>query len=298
MVDLRDKVAVVTGAASGIGRATAECFADAGMRVVLADVERDALAEAARALQARGARAIAVPTDVSRADEVESLARATLDAFGAVHVVFNNAGVALSGPAWEATPEDWRWVLGVNLGGVVHGVRTFVPILLRQGGWGHVVNTASMSGLVTLPSMGVYNASKHAVVAFSETLHHDLAARGSAVRVSVVCPGYVATRIMDSARNRPGTPGEAGGAEIANASAGAPPADADTETEAERARRAQTRAALRTIGLPARAVASRVVATLREPRFYVFTHPERKDGVRVRTEGILAEREPRFVPLA
>ncbi|MFM7144489.1 MAG: SDR family NAD(P)-dependent oxidoreductase [Alphaproteobacteria bacterium] len=293
MVDLRDKVAVVTGAASGIGRATASLFARSGMKLALADVERVALEETAHELAALGARVVAVPTDVSREEYVARLAAATLDAFGSVHVVFNNAGVALSGPAWEASAEDWRWVLGVNLGGVVHGVRAFVPILLRQGGFGHVVNTASMSGLVTLPSMGVYNASKHAVVAFSETLHHDLAARGSTIRVSVVCPGYVATRIMDSARNRPGPAG-------ASPSDPAEPASAATDPDeaAERARRSETREALRKIGLRPEDVAGQILATLHEPRFYVFTHPERKEGVRVRSDGILAEHEPRFVPLA
>ena len=282
MVELEGKVAVVTGAASGIGRALAARFTAEGMAVVLADVERTPLDEAAAELARGGARVLAVPTDVSHPEEVDALARRTLAELGRVHVVCNNAGVALSGAVWEASLDDWRWVLGVNLWGVVHGVRTFVPILLAQGGFGHVVNTASMSGLVTLPGMGVYNASKHAVVALSETLHHDLVERGSSVRVSVLCPGYVDTRIMDSARNRPG------------GSAAQAPAPDDT---ADPERRAATRAALRAVGRKPEEIAARVVDAIREPRFYILSHPERRDGVRVRMEAILDGTEPRYVPL-
>jgi NAD(P)-dependent dehydrogenase (short-subunit alcohol dehydrogenase family) len=285
MVELRGKVAVVTGAASGIGRALASRFAAEGMAVVLADVEGPALEAAAAELGAQGARAIAVPTDVSSAEQVDALARRAIAELGAVHVVCNNAGVALSGPLWEASLDDWRWVLGVNLWGVIHGVRTFVPILLEQGGFGHVVNTASMSGLVCLPQMGVYNSSKHAVVAISETLHHELAERGSEIGVSVLCPGYVATRIIDSARNRPGRD--------ASPAAAAPIATA-AETEE---RRAATRAALQAIGRKPEQVADQVLAAIRERRFYVLTHPERKDGIRIRMDAILAETDPRYVPL-
>ncbi|HZR82835.1 MAG TPA: SDR family NAD(P)-dependent oxidoreductase [Candidatus Binatia bacterium] len=291
MVELDGKVAVVTGAASGIGRSLAARFADVGMRVVLADVEQPALDDAAHEAATRDARAIAVRTDVSSADDVEALARRTIDAFGAVHVVCNNAGVAWSGAVWEATLEDWTWVLGVNLWGVIHGVRSFVPRLLAQGGFGHVVNTASMSGLVCLPDMGVYNASKHAVVAISETLHHDLRQRGSAIGVSVLCPGYVDTRIMDSARNRP--PDLA--ATRPDAREAAPNAATDEDREA---RRAATRAALRAVGRTPTEVAARVLDAIQTGRFYVLTHPERKDGVRTRMEAILEETDPRFVPLA
>src|SRR5579885_2688083 len=165
MEEFRDRVAVVTGAASGIGRALAERFAAAGMKVVLADVEQGALASAERALASGGARVLAVPTDVSKASDVEALAQRTLEAFGAVHVVCNNAGVSVGGLAWEVTLADWEWILGVNLWGVIHGIRTFVPILLRQGEEGHVVNTASMAGLVSGPGLAPYNVTKHVFAA-------------------------------------------------------------------------------------------------------------------------------------
>src|SRR5579871_852581 len=210
MREFRDRVAVVTGAASGIGRALAERFAAAGMKVVLADVERQALAAAERALASGGARVLAVPTDVSKASDVEALAQRTLEAFGAVHVVCNNAGVSVGGLAWEVTLADWEWILGVNLWGVIHGIRTFVPILLRQGEEGHVVNTASMAGLVSGPGIAPYNATKHTVVTLSEALHHELGmASGGKVKVSVLCPGWVNTRILDADRNRPATLGDA-----------------------------------------------------------------------------------------
>ncbi len=204
MRNFQDKVAVVTGAASGIGYALAERFAQEGMRVVLADIEKDALAAAEARLSQHDKRVLAVVTDVSKAESVEALAQKTLDAFGAVHIVCNNAGVGNPAvPIWENTLADWQWVLGVNLWGVVHGIRTFVPILLRQGEPGHVVNTASMAGLTSTARLGIYCASKHAVVAISETLHAELAAINSAVKVSVLCPSFVKTNIADSSRNRP-----------------------------------------------------------------------------------------------
>jgi NAD(P)-dependent dehydrogenase (short-subunit alcohol dehydrogenase family) len=296
MVELDGKVAVVTGAASGIGRALATRLASEGMAVALADVEQPALDEVAAELVRAGARVLAVRTDVSRAGDVDTLARRVVAELGAVHVVCNNAGVALSGPVWEATEEDWRWVLGVNLWGVIHGVRAFVPILLAQGGFGHVVNTASISGLVCLPDMGVYNASKHAVVALSETLHHDLVERGSSVRVSVLCPGYVDTRIMDSARNRPVAP--AADADPARATPVRSSAAAAAATAAaSSARRDTARAALRAIGRKPDEVAACVLDAIRAQRFYVLSHPEQSAGVRVRMDAILAESAPRYVPL-
>src|SRR5262245_34708822 len=174
MKEFTGKVAVVTGAASGIGRALAERFARAGMKVVLADVETGALEEAAREIRATGAPTLAVRTDVSKAADVEGLARATLDAFGAVHILCNNAGVALGGPCWMHTVADWEWVLGVNLWGVIHGVRVFTPIMLSQGGEGHIVNTASLAGLFSGPGSAIYNVTKHGVVTLSETLSQEL----------------------------------------------------------------------------------------------------------------------------
>lgn len=224
MREFAGKVAVITGAASGIGFALAERAAGAGMRLVVADVEEPALARAEAMLRAAGATLRAVPTDVARAPDVEALAQATLSAFGAVDLLCNNAGVSLPRTVTSASLADWEWILGVNLWGVIHGVRTFLPIMLAQGTEGHVVNTASLAGLVA-GTLGPYSVTKHAVVALSESLYYTLAGQGAKVGVSVLCPGYVVTRIAEAARNRP-----AGG------SAGPP--DPEAEARAAAARRA------------------------------------------------------------
>jgi len=200
--ELEGRVAVVTGGASGIGLALARRFAAERMRVVLGDVEVPALEIAVKELRDGGADVIGVPTDVTDAAQVEDLARAAEVRFGALHIACNNAGVGAGGLSWEAPLETWQWVLGVNLWGVIHGVRAFVPRIIEQDA-GHVVNTASVAGLVAAPFMGPYNASKHAVVAISETLHHELALMAPHVKVSVLCPAFVKTRIGDSERNRP-----------------------------------------------------------------------------------------------
>ena len=201
MKALDGRVAVVTGAASGIGLALSRRFLEAGMRVVMADVEAGALEQAAAGLGA-GPNALPVPTDVSDPAAVDRLAERTLDAFGAVHVLCNNAGVFTGGLVWEAPLADWEWVLGVNVMGVVHGLRSFVPLLLEQEE-GHVVNTASMAGVTATPLTGIYNASKHAVVAISETLWLELQGKGARVGVSCVCPEAVRTGIAAAERNRP-----------------------------------------------------------------------------------------------
>ena len=203
MKEFQGKVAVITGGASGLGRAMAERFAREGMKIVLADVDPAALAKTEAEMKAGGAAVVSARTDVSKGEDVELLARKAIDAFGAVHVVVNNAGVSPLGAVWDSTVADWQWALGVNLWGVIHGVRVFAPILLAQDAEGHIVNTASVAGLISPPGSGVYNVTKHAVVALTETLHHDLARRGAKVKCSVLCPAYVSTGIADSERSRP-----------------------------------------------------------------------------------------------
>lgn len=266
MEDLEGKVAVVTGAASGIGRALADRWADTGMRVVLADVEEGPLGVARDELDARGVDVLAVGTDVSDPDQVDALAAATLDHFGAVHVVCNNAGVGGGGPTWELTRQDWDWILGVNLWGVIHGIRAFVPHLVAQDE-GHVVNTASIAGFAYAPMMSAYNASKAAVVALSETLKTDLELQGSAVGVTVLCPGWVNTRIMDADRNRPGGP-----------------VDSDLISVGREAMR-QVIAQ----GKDPAEVAHLVAAAVREGTTHVFTGDEWIDLARGRFQQVLAE---------
>jgi NAD(P)-dependent dehydrogenase (short-subunit alcohol dehydrogenase family) len=200
-MDVAGKTAVITGGASGIGLATARRLAASGAKLVLGDVEEGALVDAVASLEKDGASVVGVPCDVAVLEDVEALRDEALRAFGAVHVVFNNAGVG-GGPMLGSPIELWRWVSAVNLDGVVHGVHTFVPLLIEQDE-GHVVNTASLAGLGGVPGMGSYCATKFAVLGLSESLFHDLAARGSKVGVSVLCPGFVATRIAESDRNMP-----------------------------------------------------------------------------------------------
>src|SRR6266536_1627947 len=199
----QDKVAVVTGAASGIGRALAAKSAQEGMKIVLADVEESALKQAEEELKASGARVLAVRIDVSQAADVERLAQQAFATYGAVHLLCNNAGVAAGTTVWESSLADWQWVLGVNLWGVIHGMHFFVPRMLAQDSEGHIVNTASSAGLVASSGLGIYKVSKHGVVTLSETLALELAARGTKLKASVLCPEWVNTRILDAERNRP-----------------------------------------------------------------------------------------------
>jgi NAD(P)-dependent dehydrogenase (short-subunit alcohol dehydrogenase family) len=273
---LEGRVAAVTGAASGLGRAMALAFAGEGMHAALADVDEPGLNDTLNEVQSRGVRAFAMRVDVSRYQEVESFCSKAIAQFGATHVVCNNAGVSPLGAVWENTLADWQWILGVNLWGVIHGVRAFVPRLLAQGE-GHVVNTASVAGLISPPGMGAYNVTKHAVVALSESLYHDLRLRGSPVGVSVLCPAYVPTGIADSERNRP--------RELLN------PGRNPSKEEA------LLKKAVASGKLSADDVARAVVAAVKEERFYVLTHPRIKGAIRARMEDILDERAPRN-PLA
>jgi NAD(P)-dependent dehydrogenase (short-subunit alcohol dehydrogenase family) len=276
MRELKGKVAVVTGAASGIGRAMAELFAREGMNVVLADVEETPLGEARDAIAKTGARTLAVRTDVSRPEQVDDLARRTFETFGSAHVVCNNAGVGVSGPAWQVSTAEWEWILGVNLWGVINGVRAFVPRMVEQGE-GHVVNTASLAGLISAPGMAAYCATKHAVVAISECLHHDLAlATGGKVKVSVLCPAWVKTRISDSARNRPPS--------IAQARTDRTSQDQVAEV---------TRAAV-AAGIPPEVVANKVLRAILEERFWIITHSKTKKDIEARMRSILEDRAPDF----
>jgi len=277
MDQLSGKVAVVTGAASGIGLAMAEAFAGEGMKVVLADVDEAAL-EAARArLTEKGAEATSVPTDVSDAASVDALREATLSSFGAAHVICNNAGVGGGGPAWEVPLATWQWVFGVNFWGVVHGIRSFVPVLVEQGE-GHVVNTASAAGLLATPFMAPYTATKFAVVATSETLRLDLTGRN--VGVSVLCPMWVRTRIHESDRNAP--------PEVVAA---------QEEPAADRATAEAFRgfiAGLVESGMEPGDVAAQVVSAVKEDRFWVLPHPEVGAAAAARGAQIAAGKNPQF----
>ena len=271
MKDLKGKVAVVTGAGSGLGRAMACAFAAEGMDLALGDVDLEGLRETASAC---GGRIFTMRVDVSRAEDVEQLCNQTISHFGGVHLVCNNAGVSPLGAAWEPSVADWQWILGVNLWGVIHGVRAFTPHLMAQNE-GHIVNTASVAGLIAPPGSGAYNVTKHAVVALSETLHHDLRERNSAVGVSVLCPAYVPTRITESERNRP---------------ADLPSSVKSKETLA---REAMLRKAVTSGKVSADQVAQAVVAAVKEERFYILTHPRIKGAIQARMEDILQERAPR-----
>jgi len=279
MDELRGKVAVVTGAASGIGLAVSRKAAAEGMQLVVADIEEGPLKAVADELSGGGTEVLAVPTDVCERSSVQALCDATLERFGAVHLLHNNAGVGAGGPLWLISEEDWRWVLGVNLWGVIHGIGVFVPHMVAQAE-GHVVNTASLAGLASPPFMGPYNASKHAVVTISETLAKDLRTMGSPVGVSVLCPGFVRTGIADSARNRPPW------AQVPEAEAAA----AEPLVEVLRG--------LVAGGIDPAQVADAVFDAVRTEGFYIFTHAEEGDGlVRLRTQDILERRAPTDTPL-
>jgi NAD(P)-dependent dehydrogenase (short-subunit alcohol dehydrogenase family) len=275
MERFEDRVCVITGAGSGFGLEFARRAAALKMRLVLADIDPVALEAAACELRGLGRQVLAERVDVSQAEEVQGLADLSYQHFGAVHLLFNNAGVATGGYVWEHTPADWQWVLGVNLMGVAHGIRSFVPRMIAQRDDSHVVNTASVAGFLSPQMMGLYNVSKHGVVALSETLFHDLRVAGASLGVSVLCPAFVPTGINRSERSRPQ---EFSGSE------------APTESMAL-AQRALDQA-VRAGRLDARGVASITFDAIRSRQFYVFTHPKILGSIGLRMQDIAEQRNP------
>jgi NAD(P)-dependent dehydrogenase (short-subunit alcohol dehydrogenase family) len=277
----KGRTAVLTGAGSGFGLEVARIAAREGMNVVLADVQADALANAAQEIEGLGAAVLAQQVDVSKAEHIEALAAATVQRFGAPHFVFNNAGVGAGGLIWEHTVKDWEWTIGVNVMGVAHGVRVFTPLMLDAAKQdpsfeGHIVNTASMAGLLNAPNMGAYNVSKHAVVSLSETLYQDLSLVSDQVTASVLCPFFVPTGIHLSHRNRP--------AEMKDS--GVKP------TASQRIAHAMSTKAVESGKVSAADVAAMVFDALREKRFYIYSHPKALASVQVRLEDVMQARNP------
>lgn len=274
MKEFVDKVAVVTGAASGIGKALAERLAVRGMKIVVADVERDAAQSVAADLAQTGAQTLAVQTDVTDPESVQQLADATLERFGAVHLLCNNAGVFAAGVSWESPLSDYEWVLGVNMWGVLHGIRTFTPIFVEQGVEAHIVNTSSMAGVTSMPFCSAYHMSKHAVVSLSECLYHELSMKAPNVGVSVLCPEGVATRIDRSERNRPQGLAVDG--------------DASAESEIVTAALAET---VRT-GVAPVVIADRVIAAVEAGQFYILSEEGWREACHSRLDDVRAARNP------
>jgi NAD(P)-dependent dehydrogenase (short-subunit alcohol dehydrogenase family) len=279
MKNFKNKVAVITGAGSGFGHEFARIGARLGMKLVLADVQQDALDKVKGELEAQGAQVLALRCDVRHGEEVQALADATMAKFGAVHLVFNNAGVGAGGLVWENTQADWEWVLGVNLWGVIHGVRIFTPLMLecakKDAAYeGHIVNTASMAGLLNAPNMGIYNVSKHAVVSLSETLFQDLSLVKAPIGASVLCPYFVATGIAQSQRNRPDD------------------LHADQPTASQKAAQALSDKAVSSGKVSAAQVAESTFDAIRDGKFYIYSHPGALGNVRARMEDIVMQRNP------
>jgi NAD(P)-dependent dehydrogenase (short-subunit alcohol dehydrogenase family) len=280
MQSFSEKTCVITGAGSGLGREFALLAAKLGMRLVLADVQQDALKQTEASATALGADVLSYVCDVRRGDEVESLAQAAVKRFGAIHVVFNNAGVGAGGLIWESTQQDWEWVLGVNLWGVIHGVRVFTPLMLASvkadpNFEGHIINTASMAGLLTPPAMGIYNVSKHAVVALTETLYHDLSLIDAPIGVSVLCPYFVPTGISHSDSVRP----------------------SDTQATTQPTRSQQVSQAMLEKAVSAGKVSAAEVAqitfdAIKAGQFYIYSHPQALGNVERRMQDILQAHNP------
>ncbi|MGB6055148.1 MAG: SDR family oxidoreductase [Burkholderiaceae bacterium] len=280
MNEFQGKIAVITGGASGFGHEFARIGAALGMKLVLADVQQDALDRVKAELEGQGAQVLAQRCDVRHAAEVQALADATMARFGAVHLVFNNAGVGSGGLIWENTQADWEWVLGVNLWGVIHGVRIFTPLMLEcarkdPAYEGHIVNTASMAGMLNAPTMGVYNVSKHAVVSLSETLYQDLELVEAPIGASVLCPYFVPTGISQSHRNRPSDVQNSGG-----------------PTASQAAAQAMSDKAVSSGKVSAQQVAEWTFEAIRKRQFYIFSHPQALGNVQSRMEDIVLQRNP------
>lgn len=276
---LQGKTAVITGGGSGFGLEVARIAARGGMNLVLVDVQQDALDAARLELEAAGAQVLAQRVDVSSADAMEALANDVQQRLGAPHFVFNNAGVGSGGLVWENTLADWNWVLGVNLWGVIHGVRLFTPMMLAAAEAdpayrGHIVNTASMAGLLTPPNMGVYNVSKHAVVALTETLYQDLRLVSDQVSASVLCPYFVPTGIAHSERNRPQGVAD------------------EKLTRSQMVGRATLGKAVSSGKVTSAEVAQRVFDAMAEDRFYIYSHPGALGNVQTRMEAIVGQHNP------
>ena len=280
MKNFKGGTAVITGAGSGFGLEASRIAAKLGMNIVMADVQQDALDKAVAEIEALGAQVLPFRLDVSKAAEVEALGAATLQRFGAPNFVFNNAGVGAGGLIWETTLKDWEWVVGVNLMGVAHGIRVFTPMMLAAAAKdpayeGHIVNTASMAGLLNAPNMGVYNATKSAVVAMSETLYQDLRLVTDQISASVLCPFFVPTGITQSQRNRP--------AEMR---------EDRKPTRSQLIGQAMSDKAVSSGKITAAQVAQFVFDALAEDRFYIFSHPKSLASVQVRLEDIMTPRNP------
>jgi len=271
----KDRVAVVTGAASGLGRAMALRFAREGMKIVLADVEKAALSRTEKEFKESDYPVLAVRTDVSKGREVEALADKAFKAFGGVHILCNNAGVAPGGTVWEQSEKDWEWTLGVNVWGVIHGIRVFVPRMLEQNAEGHVVNTASVAGLLSPPGMAMYCVSKHSVVTLTECLHHDLIEFGAKIRASVLCPAFVPTGISDSERNRPDAL-----------------RDEKVKSKIDLQREEQLRHAVKSGRISAEQIADLVFQAIGANKFYILPHQKIKPAIEIRMQDILLERDP------
>lgn len=280
MRDFKNRVAVITGGAGGFGREFANVGTRLGMRLVLADVQQEALDKARAELEGQGAQVLAVRCDVRKADAVQALADTVMERFGTVHLLFNNAGVGCGGLIWENSQADWEWVLGVNLWGVIHGVRIFTPLMLecakRESGYeGHIVNTASMAGLLNAPAMGIYNVSKHAVVSLSESLYQDLKLVEAQIEASVLCPYFVPTGISQSDRNRPDdVRGDA------------------APTASQRAAQVMSEKAVSSGKVSAAQVAESTFDAIRDGRFYIYSHPGALGNVQKRMEDIILQRNP------